>query len=99
MDFGGEVHNNTAWWPLNGSIAGEPAPSFATEAEERAFRESHDSAEYLDWRNASKAVLPGLKPTTQTLSLRPPLHLLENIKTAANARDLPCQSLIKLRLQ
>jgi len=74
-------------------------PSFATEAEERAFWESHDSSEYMDWSKAAKVVMPNLKPTTQTISLRLPLHLLETIKAAANARDVPYQSLIKVWLQ
>lgn len=74
-------------------------PSFATEADERAFWESHDSSEYMDWSKAAKVVMPNLKPTTQTISLRLPLHLLETIKAAANARDVPYQSLIKVWLQ
>jgi predicted DNA binding CopG/RHH family protein len=43
--------------------------------------------------------LPNLKPTTKTISLRLPQHLLDSIKTAANARDVPYQSLIKVWLQ
>ena len=74
-------------------------PNFATEAEERAFWESHDSSEYLDWSKAKSVVMPNLKPTTQTISLRLPLHLLETIKAAANSRDVPYQSLIKVWLQ
>jgi len=74
-------------------------PNFATEAEERAFWESHDSSEYLDWSKATSVVMPNLKPTTQTISLRLPLHLLETIKAAANSRDVPYQSLIKVWLQ
>ncbi len=77
----------------------EPIPRFATEAEEGAFRESHDSSDHVDWSKAAKVVMPGLKPTTQTISLRLPLHLLETIKAAANARDVPYQSLIKVWLQ
>jgi predicted DNA binding CopG/RHH family protein len=77
----------------------KPIPRFESEAEERAFWESHDSADYVDWTRARKAVLPNLKPTTQTISLRLPLHLLETIKAAANARDVPYQSLIKVWLQ
>jgi len=79
--------------------AHEPISRFATEAEERAFWESHDSADYVDWSQAKATVLPNLKPTTQTISLRLPLHLLETIKAAANARDVPYQSLIKVWLQ
>lgn len=74
-------------------------PKFASEAEERAFWESHDSTDYLDWGKAHKAVLPNLKPTTKTISLRLPQHLLDSIKAAANARDVPYQSLIKVWLQ
>jgi len=36
---------------------------------------------------------------TRTISLRLPQHLLDSIKTAANARDLPYQSLIKVWFQ
>jgi predicted DNA binding CopG/RHH family protein len=74
-------------------------PRFASEAEERAFWETHDSTEFVDWSKAESAVLPSLKPTTQTISLRLPRHLLDAIKTAANARDVPYQSLIKVWLQ
>ena len=73
-------------------------PDFATEAEERAFWESHDSTEYIDWSRAQRATLPNLKPTTQSISLRLPISLLESIKVAANSRDVPYQSLIKIWL-
>ena len=74
-------------------------PKFANEAEERVFWETHDSTEYLDWSKAQKVVLPNLKPTTRTISLRLPQHLLDSLKAAANARDVPYQSLIKVWLQ
>ena len=74
-------------------------PIFRSESEEREFCETHDSADYVDWTKAKRAVLPNLKPSTQTISLRLPQHLLEAIKTAANARDVPYQSLIKVWLQ
>ena len=45
-------------------------PKFRSEAEERAFWEKHDSADYLDWSAARAVVLPNLKPTTKTISLR-----------------------------
>lgn len=77
----------------------KPIPDFASEEEERAFWQTHDSSEYVDWSKAKQVVLPNLKPTTQTISLRLPLHLLETIKAAANARDVPYQSLIKVWLQ
>jgi predicted DNA binding CopG/RHH family protein len=74
-------------------------PKFANEAQERAYWESHDSTEHLDWSKAKKVTLPNLKPTTKTISLRLPQHLLDSIKVAANARDVPYQSLIKVWLQ
>ena len=74
-------------------------PNFKNEAEERAFWESNDSTEYLDWAKAKQVALPNLKPTTKTISLRLPKHLLDSIKAAANSRDVPYQSLIKVWLQ
>ena len=74
-------------------------PKFTSEKEERRFWERHDSSEYLDWSQAHQVVMPNLKPTTRTISLRLPQHLLDSIKAAANARDVPYQSLIKVWLQ
>ena len=47
-------------------------PEFSSEAEERAFWETNDSAEYLDWSKAKNAKFPNLKPSTKTISLRLP---------------------------
>ena len=74
-------------------------PKFANEADERGFWETHDSSDCVDWAAAQSVVLPNLKPTTRTISLRLPQHLLDSIKAAANARDVPYQSLIKVWLQ
>jgi predicted DNA binding CopG/RHH family protein len=76
----------------------EPVPEFASEAEERAFWESHDSTDHVDWSRAQRVHLPNLKPSTKTISLRLPVSLLERIKVAANRRDVPYQSLIKVWL-
>ena len=106
----------------------KPIPSFKSEAEERAFWETHDSTEYMDWSRAERVRLPrthlinrkditfaqdrramerlsgiyeiasSLKPSTKAISLRLPLYLLERIKVAANKRDVPYQSLIKVWL-
>lgn len=77
----------------------KPVPRFKSEAAERRFWETHDSTQYVDWSKARRAALPNLKPSTQAISLRLPLHLLQAIKAAANARDVPYQSLIKVWLQ
>ena len=74
-------------------------PSFADEAAERSYWEAQDSTEHFDWSKAQKVTLPNLQPTTKTISLRLPQHLLDSIKVAANARDVPYQSLIKVWLQ
>jgi predicted DNA binding CopG/RHH family protein len=66
-------------------------PKFTNENEERAFWKQEDSTEYLDWTTAKRVVLPNLKPSTKTISLRLPQHLLDSIKAAANSRDVPYQ--------
>lgn len=73
-------------------------PAFENEAEERAFWESHDSADHVDWSKAQPVRFPNLKPSSRSISLRIPLDLLERIKIAANKRDVPYQSLIKIWL-
>lgn len=76
----------------------KPIPTFKTEAAERAFWEKNDSTEYVDWSKAQRASFPNLKPSTQSISLRLPVRLLERIKIEANSRDVPYQSLIKIWL-
>lgn len=71
------------------------APKFKNEAEERAFWESRDSSDYVDWKSAKPVTMPNLKPSTKTISLRLPEGLLDSIKVEANKRDMPYQSLIK----
>ena len=71
----------------------KPIPVFKSEAEERAFWESRDSADYVDWNKAER-----VRSTTKAISLRLPVDLLERIKIAANKRDVPYQSLIKVWL-
>ncbi|MGV0959451.1 MAG: BrnA antitoxin family protein [Limnohabitans sp.] len=84
---------------MSKQTAKEPIPKFNTEAQERAYWETHDSTMHVDWTKAQKVKLPNLRPTTKTISLRLPQHLLDSIKVAANARDVPYQSLIKVWLQ
>lgn len=77
---------------------GKPIPDFHSEDEERDFWAEHDSAEYVDWSQARRVVLPKLKPSTKTISLRLPEHMLEELKLLANKHDVPYQSLMKLFL-
>ena len=76
----------------------KPIPDFKSEAEERAFWEAHDSSDHVDWSKAERAHLANLKPSTKAISLRLPVDLLDRIKIAANKRDVPYQSLIKVWL-
>jgi predicted DNA binding CopG/RHH family protein len=76
----------------------KPIPSFKNEAEERAFWEQNDSTAYVDWSQASRVTLSKLKPSTKSISLRLPVSMLEQIKSQANQRDVPYQSLIKVWL-
>lgn len=74
-------------------------PKFRTEAHERRFWETHDSAGTVDWAGAARARFPNLKPSTTAISLRLPQGLLDRIKIEANRRDVPYQSLIKVWLK
>jgi len=76
----------------------KPIPEFGSEAEERAFWERHDTVDYVDWSQARLGVFPNLKPSTETISLRLPASLLAELKTLANKRDVPYQSLLKVFL-
>lgn len=60
-------------------------PKFASEAEERAFWEKHDSADYVDWTKAKHA--------------EPETHDQDHLAAPTNARDVPYQSLIKVWLK
>jgi predicted DNA binding CopG/RHH family protein len=73
-------------------------PKFRSEAEERKFWESHDTTDYVDWSKAERVRFPNLKLSTTAISLRLPQDLLDRIKIAANKRDVPYQSLIKVWL-
>ncbi len=73
----------------------KPIPRFKSEKAERKFWETHDTTEYMDWSKAQRVRFVNLKPSTRAISLRLPISLLEQIKIAANKRDMPYQSLIK----
>ena len=78
--------------------AKKPIPNFASEDDERDFWRSHDTTDYFDWSKAARATFPELKPSTTTISLRLPASMLEELKTLANERDVPYQSLMKVFL-
>ena len=74
-------------------------PTFTSEDEEREFWATHDSTEYVGWDQAEAVVLPKLKPSTKTISLRLPELMLNELRLIANKRDIPYQSLIKMFLK
>jgi predicted DNA binding CopG/RHH family protein len=76
----------------------KPIPRFTSEADERRFWETHDSADFVDWSSAIPTRFPNLKPSTETISLRLPSGLLADLKALANKRDVPYQSLLKVFL-
>lgn len=73
-------------------------PHFSSEEEEQDFWAGHDSTDYIDWSQARRVVLPNLKPSTKTISLRLPESMLDELKLLANKRDVPYQSLLKMFL-
>ncbi|MFQ5432865.1 MAG: BrnA antitoxin family protein [Nitrospinota bacterium] len=73
-------------------------PTFKNEDEERKFWATRDSTEYMDWAKARRVVLPKLRPSLKTISLRLPVSMLEELKLLAHKRDVPYQSLLKVFL-
>jgi predicted DNA binding CopG/RHH family protein len=76
----------------------KPIPRFQSEEEEQEFWAEHDSTEYVNWSAARPVSLANLQPSTKTISLRLPEHMLEELKLLANKRDVPYQSLLKVFL-
>jgi len=73
-------------------------PKFKNEDKEREFWATHSSLDYFDTRRAKRVILPNLKPSVKTISLRLPEMMLEELKLLANKRDVPYQSLLKMFL-
>jgi predicted DNA binding CopG/RHH family protein len=74
-------------------------PAFKSEAAERRFWQTHGATGYFDAAKSARVAFANWKPSTQTISLCLTAHLLDGIKAAANSRDVPYQSLIKVWLQ
>ena len=73
-------------------------PKFKSERQEADFWAVHDSTEYIDWNESVRPVFPKLKPSLKTISLRLPEAMLAQLKSLANKRDVPYQSLLKIFL-
>lgn len=76
----------------------KPIPTFENEEQEQAFWATHDSTDYMDWSKVKRVTFGRLKPSTQTISVRLPEALLDDLKRLANKRDVPYQSLLKIFL-
>ncbi len=76
----------------------KPIPRFASEDEERKFWAEHDATDFFDWSKATSPRMPSLKPSTTAISLRLPISMLDELKTLANEKDVPYQSLMKVFL-
>lgn len=73
-------------------------PRFKNEDEERDFWATHSVTDYFDTFRPIKIDLSRLKPSTQSITIRLPLSLVEDLKMLANRHDVPYQSLMKILL-
>jgi predicted DNA binding CopG/RHH family protein len=73
-------------------------PKFKNEDDEREFWVTHSPLDYFNSKKFKKGVFPNLKPSLKSISIRLPEDLLAEIKTLANKKDVPYQSLVKIFL-
>ena len=73
-------------------------PEFKNEDEEREFWAAHSPLDYFDSSSARRASFPDLKPSLKSISIRVPSDMLAELKTLANKKDVPYQSLAKVFL-
>ena len=73
-------------------------PEFKSEDEEREFWSTHSPPDYFDSSSARTASIPDLKPSLKSISIRVPSDMLAELKTLANKKDVPYQSLAKVFL-
>lgn len=73
-------------------------PDFKNEDEERGFWSIHSPLDYFDAKEFKRASFPRLKPSVKSISIRFPEDLLAELKTLANKKDVPYQSLVKIYL-
>ncbi|HUY84992.1 MAG TPA: BrnA antitoxin family protein [Candidatus Dormibacteraeota bacterium] len=73
-------------------------PDFKNDEEEAEFWDTHSTADYIDWSKAEETIFPNLKLSTESISMRLPAPLLAHIKSQANEKGVPYQSLMKVYL-
>jgi len=73
-------------------------PLFKNEDDERDFWSKNSPLDFMDVKAARQGAFPNLKPTVKSISIRLPVHMIEELKILAHKRDIPYQSLVKLYL-
>jgi predicted DNA binding CopG/RHH family protein len=73
-------------------------PVFKNEVEESSFWSKNDATDYFEFSGKRTVSFPNLKYSTESISIRLPKSLLDNVKSIANKKDVPYQSLIKVYL-
>jgi len=73
-------------------------PKFRNEDEEREFWATHSPLDYFNTKDFKRASFPKLKPSLKSISIRLPEGMLAELKTLANKKDVPYQSLAKIYL-
>lgn len=73
-------------------------PKFKNEDEERIFWSTHDMTDFIHYFQPVEFDLSKLKPSTNSVTIRLPDSLLASLKTLANKKDVPYQSLMKVYL-
>ena len=73
-------------------------PKFKNEDEEREFWATHSPLDYFDSNSVKSASFPDLKPSLKSISIRVPSDMPAELKTLANKKDAPYQSLAKIYL-
>jgi predicted DNA binding CopG/RHH family protein len=71
-------------------------PKFKDEDEEREFWATHSPLDYFNGKNFKRVTFPALKPSLKSISIRLPEDMLAELKTIANKKDVPYQSLAKI---
>ncbi len=73
-------------------------PVFKSGKEEMDFWEKNDATDFFGFGKKKGAIFPNLKYSTESISIRLPKSLLDDVKSIANKKDVPYQSLIKIYL-
>jgi predicted DNA binding CopG/RHH family protein len=74
----------------------KPIPTLKSEDAEHEFWGKADLTDYLDFSKFHRVRFPNLKFPTETISIRFPKLVLDELKAFANKHDVAYQGLIKL---